>query len=66
MATNVTVTVEGNEVVIRFDASKRLGASASGKSIKVASTDGNLDVAGVPGAEGLKVGVNAYIPVSGG
>lgn len=40
-----------------FDTGADLGPSASGKSTKVASTGGNVTVAG-----GVKLGINAYEP----
>jgi hypothetical protein len=63
MATNLTCKVEGSIVTLTFDASKDFGPSSTGKSLKVASTDGNLDVPGVPG---LKIGLNAFRPVGNG
>lgn len=57
--TTVQVSVEGNEVVIRFALDGDEGISASGKSRVVASTHGNI---GIPGTN-VKLGVNAYVPV---
>jgi hypothetical protein len=63
MATNLTCELKDGKVVLTFDPSKDFGPSSTGKSLKVASTDGNLDVPGVPG---LKVGLNAFRPVGSG
>jgi len=43
--------------VITVDLSKEFGESKSGKSITIASTDGNVSV---PGREEVKIGVNVY------
>jgi hypothetical protein len=53
---NVEMTVEGNILTIRVDLSKEFGPSASGKTIIIASTEGNL---AVPDRE-EKVGLNVY------
>ena len=53
---NVQMTVEGNILTIRVDLSKEFGPSASGKTIIIASTEGNLSV---PARE-EKVGLNVY------
>jgi ABC-type hemin transport system ATPase subunit len=56
---NVTYTVEGQKLVITVDLSQRLGPSASGKTTLVASTSGN---ATLPGASGIKFGLNVFTP----
>ena len=53
---NVQLTVEGNILIIKVDLSKEFGPSSSGKTIIVASTEGNV---AVPERE-EKVGVNVY------
>jgi len=53
---NVQMTVEGNILTIKVDLSKEFGPSASGKTIIIASTEGN--VAGPEREE--KVGLNVY------
>ncbi len=53
---NVEMTVEGNVLTITVDLSKEFGPSASGKTIIVASTEGNI---AVPGRE-EKIGLNVY------
>lgn len=54
---NCEMTVSGNELTIKIDLSKDFGKSASGKSIVIASTKGNVSV---PGNEEIKIGVNVY------
>jgi len=53
---NVQMTVEGNILTIKVDLSKEFGPSASGKTIIIASTEGNVVV---PERE-EKVGLNVY------
>lgn len=54
---NVEMKVEGNILTIKIDLSKEYGPSASGKTIIVASTEGNITV---DGHEKTKVGLNVY------
>ena len=56
---NVAFQVEGNRLVMIVDLSQELGESASGKSVIIASTGGNVSV---PGSEDIKVGLNVYRP----
>jgi len=56
---NIEMKTEGNKLHIIVDLSKEFGKSASGKSITIASTEGNK---GVPGQESIKVGLNVYRP----
>jgi hypothetical protein len=53
---NVEMTVEGDTLIIKVDLSKDFGQSKSGKTIIVASTEGN---ANVPGRR-EKIGLNVY------
>ncbi len=53
---NVQMMVEGNILTIKVDLSKEFGPSSSGKTIIVASTEGNV---AVPDRE-EKVGLNVY------
>ncbi|NLI75283.1 MAG: hypothetical protein GX442_02430 [Candidatus Riflebacteria bacterium] len=53
---NVEMTVEGNILVIKVDLTKDYGASSSGKSVIVATTEGNYTI---PGRE-EKIGLNVY------
>ena len=54
---NVETKVEHGRLVITVDLTKELGPSASGKSIIIASTEGNIDV---PGTADVKMGLNVY------
>ena len=54
--TNVEMTVEGDTLIIKVDLSKDFGQSKSGKTIIVASTEGNVSV---PGRQ-EKLGLNVY------
>ena len=54
---NVEMRVEQGKLVITVDLTKDLGPSASGKSIMIASTEGNVDV---PAAPDVKIGLNVY------
>ena len=58
---NIAMRLEGNKLIITVDLTQQYGLSGSGKSIIVASTDGNISV---PGNEEVKVGVNVYRPQS--
>ncbi len=53
---NVDMNIEGNILTIKVDLTKDFGTSSSGKSIIVASTEGNY---ALPGRE-EKVGLNVY------
>jgi hypothetical protein len=53
---NVDMKVEGNILTIRVDLSKEFGPSASGKTIIIASTEGNVSVTD----RDEKVGLNVY------
>jgi hypothetical protein len=54
---NVEMTVDGNTLTIKVDLSKEFGPSSSGKTIIIASTEGNVSI---PGHEEAKVGLNVY------
>jgi hypothetical protein len=54
---NVEMQVEGNILTIKVDLTKEFGPSSSGKTIIIASTEGNVSV---PGDEDKKVGLNVY------
>lgn len=57
MAKNCTMTVAGNILTITVDLSKDFGPSSSGKSITIASTEGNVSL---EGNEAIKIGLNIY------
>jgi len=49
--------LDGNILTITVDISKEFGKSASGKSIIIASTEGNVSI---PEKEEIKIGLNIY------
>lgn len=53
---NVQMTVDGNLLTITVDLSKEFGPSSSGKTIIIASTEGNVTI---PQRE-EKIGLNVY------
>lgn len=57
---NLQISLQGTEVTITLDSSKRLGLSASGKTITVASTHGFQPVTLVSG-ETLYISLNAFV-----
>ena len=56
---NVEMNVEGNKLIITVDLAQEFGPSSSGKSITIASTEGNVSV---PENEEIKIGLNVYKP----
>lgn len=54
---NVDMKLNGDKLVITVDISKDFGPSKSGKSITIASTEGNVSV---PENEDIKIGLNIY------
>lgn len=54
---NVAVKTVGNKMTITVDLGKEQGPSKSGKTTVIASTLGNK---GIPGHEGVFLGVNVY------
>lgn len=59
MSKNVSMQRSGNKLVIEVDLSKAGSPSSSGKTLLVATTEGNIDV---PGLDGGKIGFNIYVP----
>jgi hypothetical protein len=59
MAKNIETRVQGEKLVITIDLTKNFGLSGSGKSLIIASTEGNISV---PGREDVKMGLNVYRP----
>ena len=53
---NVEMIVEGTLLTIKVDLSKEFGPSASGKTIIIASTEGNVTIPN----RADKVGLNVY------
>lgn len=56
---NVEMTVEGSVLTVKVDLSKQFGPSASGKSVIIATTEGNVIVPDYPD-ESLRIGLNVY------
>jgi hypothetical protein len=54
---NVEMTVEGDILTIKVDLTKEFGPSASGKTIIIATTEGNVSI---PGRDEGKIGLNVY------
>jgi len=54
---NVEMKVEGNILTIKVDLTKESGPSSSGKTIIIATTEGNV---AIDGHEEAKVGLNVY------
>ena len=49
------MNLEGDILTIKVDVSKEFGPSASGKTIIIAATEGNVSI---PGSEEKKIGLN--------
>ncbi len=54
---NIEMTQNGDTLTIKVDLSKDFGESKSGKSITIASTEGNISI---PEHEDIKIGLNIY------
>ncbi len=54
---NVEMELKGNTLTITVDLSKEFGLSSSGKSLIIASTEGNVSI---PEKEEIKIGLNIY------
>ena len=54
---NIEMKLEGNILTIKVDLTKEFGPSSSGKTIIIASTEGNI---AVDGHEEAKIGLNVY------
>jgi hypothetical protein len=54
---NVDMRLDGNILTVRVDISKEYGQSSSGKSVIIASTEGNVSI---PDREAVKIGLNVY------
>jgi hypothetical protein len=54
---NVEMKTEDNILIIKVDLTKDFGPSASGKTIIIASTEGNISI---PDKENIKIGLNIY------
>ena len=54
---NVEMKIEDNILTIKVDLTKEFGPSSSGKTIIIASTEGNISV---PEKDDIKIGLNIY------
>ena len=54
---NVEMKLEGDILTIKVDVTKEFGPSSSGKTIIIASTEGNISI---PEKEEIKIGLNVY------
>ncbi len=54
---NIEMKLEGNVLTIKVDLTKEFGPSSSGKTIIIASTEGNV---AIDGHEEAKIGLNVY------
>jgi len=54
---DLEITISDNILTIKGDLTKEFGPSSSGKTIIIASTEGNISI---PGAEEKKIGLNIY------
>ena len=54
---NVEMKVDGNILTIKVDLTKEFGPSSSGKTIIIASSEGNV---AIPEKEEVKIGLNVY------
>ena len=54
---NVEMKIEDNVLTIKVDLTKEFGLSSTGKTIIIATTEGNVSV---EGREEMKVGLNVY------
>ncbi len=57
---NIATKITGNKLVMTVDLSKDHGHSASGKSVVVATSQGNQPIGD---GKGTKVGLNIYRPI---
>ena len=54
---NIEMKLEGNILTMKVDLTKEFGPSSSGKTIIIASSEGNV---AVDGHEEAKIGLNVY------
>ena len=54
---NVEMKLDGDILTIKVDLTKEFGPSASGKTIIIASTEGNISI---PERDEIKIGLNVY------
>ena len=54
---NVEMKLDGDILTIKVDVTREFGPSASGKTIIIASTEGNISI---PEKDEVKIGLNVY------
>jgi hypothetical protein len=54
---NIEIVVTDGKAIITIDLARTFGPSSSGKSIIIASSEGNAEI---PGAPGVRLGLNIY------
>jgi len=54
---NIEMKLDGDILTIKVDLTKEFGPSASGKTIIIASTEGNISI---PERDEIKIGLNVY------
>jgi ABC-type molybdate transport system ATPase subunit len=54
---NVEMKLDGDILTIKVDVTKEFGPSSSGKTIIIASTEGNISI---PEKDEIKIGLNVY------
>lgn len=54
---NVEMKLDGDILTIKVDVTKEFGPSSSGKTIIIASTEGNISI---PEKDDVKIGLNVY------
>ena len=54
---NIEMQLEGDILTIKVDITKEFGPSSSGKTIIIASTEGNISI---PEKDDVKIGLNVY------
>lgn len=54
---NIEMKLDGDILTIKVDVTKEFGPSASGKTIIIASTEGNISI---PEKDEIKIGLNVY------
>ncbi len=54
---NIEMKLEGDILTIKVDVTKEFGPSSSGKTIIIASTEGNISI---PERDEIKIGLNVY------
>lgn len=57
---NVEIKIEGDVLTIKVDLTKRYGRSASGKTVIIASSVGNVPI----DDSDMRMGLNIYVPAS--